>query len=198
MKAIERAVCLSDFFQPKEHGKIKGDCVVCARKTDHGLDVDFSDNFMSWNLLFEGNCICPNCYELTRNQDYRRTSWVASRNGVEFLRRDEILRFLQRPPRPPFAIYITKTGKKQGFLKLVMKVALTKKNYFVAFDDNLIYVDGGLKGMIRLARGAIKLGFYKRELLNGPNVRHWKHRQLCDQITHNLKNQLWGLVVYAA
>jgi len=185
----------SEFFKPN-YGSLSGKCVICGFKTDKGHPVEFSDNFTAWNLLHEGNCICEFCYELVKNQDYRRKSWIATVEGVKFLKKDEILPTLLDPPIP-FAIYITRTGKKQGFLQVISKVNYSKERFFIAFDDELIYVERDqLNEMVDLAKRARKLGFTKSDLRE-PSVKRWKYRDVCEAISDFSKNPLWEVVVYA-
>ena len=186
---------LSEFFEPIV-GNLKGKCVVCGFSTEKGHPVNFSENFTAWNLLQEGNCICEHCFALLKNQDYRRHSWIATLDGIEFLKRDEILPKLLDPPIP-FAMYITKTGKKQGFLHLINRVNYSKNHYFLAFDDELIHVNRKtLEEMVKVAEQARKLGFTKSDLYD-PRVKLWKHRDLCERILRFRNNPVWEVVVYA-
>jgi len=188
---------LSELFEPKPGDK-KGQCVVCGCTTEKGHKIDFSNNFTAWPDLQAGNVICEYCYALVRDQQYRRKSWVVSKEGVKFLKKDEILDVLLNPPEPPFGIYITKSGKKQGFLKIINRVNYSRKHYFIAFEDNLIYVDVELlKRMVEVAKTARSLKFSKTELLQGARTYHWEHEELCGSI-EELKNMpLWEVVVFA-
>lgn len=188
---------VSQFFPPTP-GSRNGKCIICAHYTEKGHDVDFSGNFTSWNLLQEGNCICEYCYTLCRDQQYRRKSWVASLKGVRFLKRDEILPVLLEPPEPPFAVYITKSGKKQGFLHIVNRVNYNKNHYCIAFEDSILFVErSSLREMVEIARQARNLKFSKSELLNGPSAKHWEYKELCMKIEHLSRNPVWEVVVFA-
>ena len=187
----------SQFFPPT-NGDVHGTCVVCGFATERGHKVDFSDNFTSWNLLQEGDCICEFCYTLCRDQQYRRKSWVATPEHIRFLQRTEILKYLTEPPHPPFAIYITKSGKKQGFLHLINRVNYSREHYYLAYEDTLLFVTrSDLVEMADVAAKARALKFSKKELLTEPTVKHWEHRELCEQIIEFSKNPVWEVVVYA-
>ena len=189
------ALRASEFLVPIK-GNIEGTCVICGYYTKYGHKVKLSDNFTMWSLLQEGNCICEYCYELLKNQDYRRKSWIATTNGVKFIKRHDVLPFMLKP-EVPFAMYITRTGKKQGFLHIVNRVNYSREHYFVAFDDELIYVNRGiLVNMVDVATEARKLGFRKMDLID-PATRMWKYRDLCNEIVKYKGNPLWRLVVYA-
>jgi len=188
---------ISEFFKPL-CGEQRGICIVCGTKTDAGNDIDFSSNFTSWSLLQEGSCICEYCYTLCRSQDYRRKSWVASESGVRFLDRTEILPTLLNPPAPPFAIYLTKSGKKQGFLHLITRPSYSINRYFIAFEDKLILIDRTmLEKLITIVKQARELKFSKTELMTTPHTNKWEHRQLCEQIIKYNKNPMWEVIVFA-
>jgi len=187
---------LSDLFPPSP-GNVGGKCIVCGRMTKSGHRIDFSDNFTMWALLQEGDCICEHCYTLCRDQKYRRKSWVATKDGIKFLEKKDLLSTLLSPPNPPFAIYITKSGKKQGFLLLVKRPSLSRDRFFIAFEDSLVWVDRKkLEEMVAVAEAARKLKFRKSDLLD-PSTKCWVHRDLCEKIVEFRKNPLWEVVVYA-
>jgi len=195
MKNIKYIARLSEFFEPTI-GYLSGKCIICGFDTKKGHKIELSDNFTAWSLLQEGNCICEYCYTLLKNQDYRRRNWIATLNGVEFLKRHEILPKLLDPPIP-FAIYITKTGKKQGFLHLINRVNYSKDRYFIAFDNELIHVyRKTLEEMVKVAEQARKLGFAKSDLYD-PKVKLWKYQDLCEKILRFRNNPVWEVVVYA-
>jgi CRISPR type IV-associated protein Csf1 len=189
---------ISELLQKRE-GRLVGRCVVCGFESAHGHPVDFSENFCGWSFLQEGNLICEYCYPLCReSQEYRRKSWVISGIGVSFLKKEEVLNLVLNPPKPPFAMYVTKTGKKQGFLQLVNRVNYSRENYVLAFDDELINVSVvKAKKFCKLIEEARKKGFTKKELLNSPSTNRWKDRGLCEKIMVLTKNPLWRLMVYA-
>jgi hypothetical protein len=94
-------------------------------------------------------------------------------------------------------MYITKTGKKQGFLHLINRVNYSRDRYFIAFDDELIFVEREkLKEMLLLAEQARKLGFSKSDLIS-PSVKRWMHREICERILEFSGNPVWQVVVYA-
>ncbi|CAI1494226.1 conserved protein of unknown function (plasmid) [Thermococcus nautili] len=188
---------LSDLLQP-EKGDKAGVCVVCGRETKHGHSIPFSEKFTNWPQLQAGEVICEHCYPLVKNQDFRRHSWVLSKEGVRFLKRDEVLDVLLNPPEPPFGIYVTKTRKKQGFLRLVTRTNYSRSRYFIAFDDELIFVDRAvLKEMVEVGRKALELGFTKTELLSGPKIAHRVYSDIVKKIEEFRGNPLWEVVVYA-
>jgi len=193
----EVVCCLSRLFPPTPGNK-RGQCVVCSLETERGHPVDFSQNFTSWSELVEGDCICEYCYTLCRDQKYRRKSWIATLKGIRFLSRKDVLPVLLDPPEPPFAVYVTKSGKKQGFLHILNKVALSRDTFFIAFEDRAVFVDRPtLKEMYDLAFHCVNDLKFKKSYLVDPPVKCWKYREECEMIMRYRKNPLWEVVVYA-
>jgi CRISPR type IV-associated protein Csf1 len=192
---------LSDFFEPQEYGDIEGSCIVCGRITDEGLEIDYSSNFTKWNLLEAGNCICPNCYELTRNQDYRRSMWISTKEGITKFKKDDMLGYILNPPEPPFGMYLTRTWQKQGFFKLINKVNYSRHHYFTALDMQVIRVDlDEAKKMAELGETLRDEGITKEELETG-EFRPHRYKdislQLIEQVKEFANQKLWRLIVYA-
>ena len=118
-------------------------------------------------------------------------------DGIQFLTRKDVLPTLLEPPEPQFAIYVTKSGKKQGFLLLMNRVSTSRDTYYVAFEDSLIFVERMIiKEMAEVAKEARKLKFTKSDLVN-PSVKRWEHEGLCEKILRYRSNPLWEVVVYA-
>lgn len=184
----------------KTEGKEKGKCIACGFDSDKGHKPDFSANFLSWNIFQEGNILCEYCYTLCRSsQDYRRRSWTLSKKGIEFLKKENFTETILNPPEPPFAIYLTETGQKQGFLHLINRPNHSKKKYILAFDDKIINVDlSEANRFNQLISKARELKFTKTELRNSPSAHRWKERELCEQIIKYSKNPLWQVMVYAS
>jgi len=191
---------LSKLFPISRRGKIKGRCVLCTEETEEGLKVDFSSSFQSWNVLYEGNCLCPHCYELARNQDYRRRSWVATASGVRHYKREELFEILKNPPTPPFGIYITRTGQKQGFLQLIMKTATNRDNFHVAFENDILLIDRKrFIEMSALVERVRERKITKRELTTGKLFAGNFKKLSLDEVQKIKKlagNPVWELVVY--
>ena len=203
LKMSKQILYLSDFFEPSEdmYGDIEGPCIVCGRATEQGHEIDYSANFTKWNLLQAGNCICPNCYELTRNQDYRRSMWVANKDGITRFKKEDMLDHILNPPEPPFGMYLTRTWQKQGFFKLINKVNYSRNSYFTALDMQVIRVN------LELARKMAELGqklrekkVTKVELESGELSAH-RYKEidlsLVEQVKKYSKQKLWSLIVYA-
>jgi CRISPR type IV-associated protein Csf1 len=185
---------------PATEGKEAGQCVACGFRSDKGNKIDFSDNFLGWNQFQSGSILCEYCYTLCRSsQDYRRRSWVLSRDGIRFIRREEIIGCILEPPEPPFAIYLTETGQKQGFLSLISRPNFSRTRYILAFDDKLVNVEAGQARKFHdIISKARDMKFTKTELMSSPSAHRWKDREICEQIMQFSKNPLWQVIVYAS
>ena len=199
---MNEILVLSDFFPVETKGEITGKCVVCGRSTNKGLEIDYSKRFTNWNLLQGGTCICPPCHELTRNQAYRRSMWVANKEGITFFKKKEMLHYILTPPHPPFAMYLTRTWKKQGFFRLINKINYSREHYVIALDMQLIQVNREkateMKETAELLR---KQKITKTELISGQFYSH-RYAILDPSLIYKIqqeyiKNPLWELIVYA-
>lgn len=195
---------ISEFFKPRSveiYENIEGSCVVCGRKTAQGHKTDYSSNFTLWSLLQAGNCICPECYELTRNQKYRRSMWVANEEEIIFFKKKDMLEHILNPPKPPFAMYLTKTWQKQGFFKLINKVNYSRENYFTALDMEIFFVNRHVADkMASFGEELRDRGLTKKELKTG-EVLAYRYKEFhisqIEKLKKYAKQKLWRLIVYA-
>ena len=74
-------------------GTIAGRCLLCGEHTDVGVNMKkvVSSNFMSWNRLSAGDCICPPCAWIFQDKVFRINSWVVSETGFRTLQRTDVL-----------------------------------------------------------------------------------------------------------
>jgi len=115
-----------------------------------------------------GSCICPMCWFVYKTQRFRQSMWVASLAGTRFFKHGDARAILLDPPDPPFAIYLTRTWKKQGWLLLMNRVNLDRDRFLVAEDERLIAVSrADLRLKSELADGMLRQGLTKTTLLEG-------------------------------
>uniref|UniRef100_A0A7C5SZ05 Uncharacterized protein n=1 Tax=Thermocrinis ruber TaxID=75906 RepID=A0A7C5SZ05_9AQUI len=186
---------------------MKGECVLCGRATERGHPVEFSENFTSYNLLREGNCICEYCYTLVKNQEFRRRSFVLSREGVRFLSREECREVLLSPPDPPFFIYITQSGQRQGWLSAMHCVSYSKERFWVSTDfvGHFLASLRELKRMDELISVLRKAGVSKSSLRSG-ELSMAEYRKLFEKNLSHLWNEVreyvktpeWEVMCYVA
>jgi len=192
---------------PPTYGNLKGECVLCGRHTESGHPVEFSENFTSYNLLREGDCICEHCYTLLKNQEFRRRSFVLSREGVRFLSREECREVLLSPPDPPFFIYITQSGQRQGWLSAMHCVSYSRERFWVSTDfvGHFLVNLQELKRMDGLIADLRKAGVSKGALRSG-ELSAVEYRKLFEKNLSHLWNEVrayvktpeWEVLCYVA
>lgn len=156
-----------------ETGNIHGTCVICGANTDIGLSVKnvVSDNFTGWSRLVSGHCFCPDCAYLFSDSTFRKKSWVASaEDGFRTFKNDEAISILFNPPKPPFFIYIAKTGQRQSWLACLHRVAGSRERFFFgheSYDVPILFEWERAADMHSQVVTALQLGITKTELLSG-------------------------------
>ena len=123
-----------------EPGAIPGNCLLCGTATENGwLPTGFTDTVARRYIIPGGTVFCPLCRGMMRHRHCRTRCWVATRNGVHFssIGDDTFWRALVDPPEPPFAIYHTKGGKKQGWIGILYKVNYSRNSYWIGTDRSL-------------------------------------------------------------
>jgi len=134
---------LTHLIKPEKLGNLKGRCIFCYQFTQHGFSIDeIPDTFTDWDkvLTSSSNVVCEYCFMFLKNPDFRRRSWIIYNNQIHFLKsRKEVLKFIQDPPNPPFAIYVIKQGKKHGWIQMMYKgVNYSREVLTIGFEDELI------------------------------------------------------------
>ncbi len=161
-------LCLATKQEPPK-GNITGICVMCGQETNAGIPLKncVSDNFMGWNSLFAGNCMCPHCAFLFSDQVFRRKSWVASPEEFRTFKNVEASEILFNPPNPPFFIYIAKIGQRQSWLCCIDRVAGNRNRYFLShehYDVPILFERDKAEGMLSKILESLSLGISKTEL----------------------------------
>ena len=124
-----------------ECGSMKGRCVFCGHYSDQGHQAKLKTKFTGYPYLQSGEIICPFCFELYNNEEYRKSMWVVTNEEFNFFKRADAKEILLSQLSVPFAIYLTKTWKKQGWITLMDKVNYNTENFFVGFDYDVIFVE---------------------------------------------------------
>ena len=175
---------------------MKGRCKICS-EIKEGTRYKFPDTFTSFYLLSAGEIICNDCIKFLKDQSYRRKSWIMINNKIEFIDKKKALQYILEPPRERFVMYLTKTGKKQGFLRILGKWNYNRDRFIVAFDDSIVFVDREkAKKFLEIIKDARKKGFTKSELLGEIKLKHYEYEKLCEEILKNKDNPLWRLLVW--
>jgi len=139
MKFLSQLICNARGIVPKP-SDIIGRCVFCGTYTEAGYPAKLKTNFTGYSYLQAGEVICPYCYELYNNEQYRKNMWFVTEHEFKFFKRTEAKQILLNDLEVPFAIYLTKTWKKQGWIRLMDKVNYSLDTFFVGFDYDVILV----------------------------------------------------------
>ena len=198
-------LCTLGLSTPKGQ-KQKGVCVWCGREVDEVFDIKVSDNFTGWSLFSHGNCMCKYCFAFFSEQSFRKRSWLATASGVSFLKKDEIESILLRPPKPPWFLYITKTGQKQGWLHCIHKVNFSSVSFVIGFEpfdfpiQTNVFEVRKLHGLLSFLRekkitktelltGEFKMKTYERAI-NG------EYEEKLKEAKKQRKREIWELLCY--
>ncbi|MEN2997777.1 MAG: hypothetical protein ABDH28_01890 [Brevinematia bacterium] len=115
--------------------EIEGVCALCGPTLSpafYPLEEVVSDNFVYYNKV-RGNKLCQRCVEMWRDDRFRRSSFLATSNGVMFIKPKEAVQFLLSPTYP-FVIYLTKTYKKQGWLEGFRNISVSSNIFYIHTD----------------------------------------------------------------
>ncbi len=190
-------------YKNPERGNVKGKCVFCTETTEYGFKKVFSGNFTGYNRLFEGNCICEYCNAFFREQKYRKSNFIVTKDNVNFLKRVEILENLLNLPNPPFFIYLTFTYQKQGWLGNFDRISYSGKRFYICTEKNVIYVEiEKLIGYIEFAKELREYKIPKKDMLSELSVNSLKKleeagkRDLKEKLEEIDNKNLWEVIVY--
>lgn len=129
---------LSRLINRPNPGNTPGRCYLCGENTTAGHPGPPSDSFTAWSAVYAGSVICPYCITLVRDRQFRSRSWLATTDTVRFAQPGEgrswLLEAVRHPPDPPFALYLTRNGKKQGWLTLQRYVSTSRQQFWVGTD----------------------------------------------------------------
>jgi CRISPR type IV-associated protein Csf1 len=201
MESLSDLICSARGMIP-EKGTIPGTCIYCGRETPDGHEFKPTGQFTTYQLIQGGTVICPYCNVLKSSQDYRRSMWIVNRDEFIPFKQNEAKHYLQNPLDPPFAMYLTKTWKKQGWPGLVNRINTDKSFFVVGVDYELVFVDANIRdGLLDFAQELIEKGITKTEMLTG-NLHAKSYEKLDydmtvhDRIVSLAGDPLWDLCVY--
>ena len=191
---------------PEEKGDITGSCQACGIETKEGLPPPFSDTFTGFPYLVYGNCFCPHCHAFFKNPSLRKRSWIANqKEGVIHLKRLEAREYILNPPRAPFAFYLTRAGKRQGWLSGMRSLNYNREKYqlLTDFAGNVIMEKNEVRKMNELIEKLRKNKVSKTQLLSG-NYTMYTYRKaiegdwedLIQSAREHIKKPAWEVIVY--
>lgn len=144
---VSSSCTLTELIGLSKPGEAHGYCYLCRRETEHGHLEPPSDQFTAWATVYAGSVLCEWCYPVLHDRRFRSRSWLVTAAGVRFTEPGEDKIWLRdvilSPPEPPFALYLTRGGKKQGWISLVRYVSWSRERYWVGTDwlDRPVHLD---------------------------------------------------------
>lgn len=203
MDTLSKLLCSARYID-LEQGTLAGSCILCGLETSHGHKAELKDTFTAYDLIQGGSCICPECWHVYNEQMYRKKAWVVTPSTFTEVKRDGAKELLLNPPEPPFVIYLTQTWKKQGWLNLINRVNMSKTDYTIGLDYDLIEVNTQkLEEYCTLISEILEKKIMKTELQTG----HFKSKsyeklgydmELIEKIKILVGNPLWNLAIFVS
>ena len=176
---------------------ITGRCIMCRQNSTIVDMGKFSSNFTEYAELSYGEGVCEKCHEIKSNKMYRMSCWIIEDGITTFFKRADIYDVLCRDKKPPFTIYITKTFKTQGYLRILYRPNISQDNFVVGLDREVIPVRRKeIPTLIEFIKSCREQGYTKSELLNGPHTRRYVDRVTCDKINVYRNISMWKILVY--
>lgn len=104
---------------------------------------NLSSGFMDARYVDDSECICIYClacigFNQGRSDWLRTTSFIANRDSLIRLKRDDLWGYLSNPPKPPFVMAVTYSHKKHLSYKAVIN--LTTRIFNVRTDNSNIEI----------------------------------------------------------
>lgn len=203
MKSLSELMIESRNISPP-NGEENGTCIFCGSECENGHPAKLKANFTGYSYLQSGNLICPACFYLYNEQEYRKHMWVASSDGYRTFKRDEGKNILLHPPNIPFAIYFTRTWKKQGWIAIMEKVNYDRDRFYVGFDYDVILIDRiKVREYLNLIESLLSKKISKSELATGQlKPRSLEKIDMDVDLFHRIQTlageNLWQLCVYVS
>lgn len=175
-------------IQNPEQGNLKGICYICGEKTKYGYKSAISNAFTQFSHLTHGSVACEYCYAFLKERKFRNRSWVANGNDVEFLKSKELRPYILNPPEPPFFIYATQGGQRQGWFDAIGYVNYSREKFYIATDWTPVFIASRKKLLEydRLVSELREKKLTKTELRTG----QWRMHRYRKAIEGNYENLL--------
>jgi hypothetical protein len=183
-------ICHSRHLTP-DQGTAPGTCCICGSYTDHGYEWTDTGTFTTFQFILGGDVVCPACWHIKKSRDYRCSMWWVNEKEFRQFKFEEARYALQNPPEPPFAIYFTRTWKKQGWINLVNRANHSKDRFVVGFDYDVIEVDACKRDQhFQFIDDLFQQGLRKTEILAG--IVQPRSCEKIDRETHERLQELRG------
>lgn len=125
-----------------EIGKEKGICLMCSSETQKGFkSKDFIKDarFTNFDILsnIKSKVICEHCAVCMKNDDLRRKSFIASKEKIIYLQKNDIENYifnLKEHVKGEFIVCLTRTFKKHNAFRA--KVNIDAERFYIREEDN--------------------------------------------------------------
>lgn len=135
------------------------------------------------------------------SQEYRRTMWLVTPEEWIPFKKKEGKKILISKKTTPFALYFTKTWKKQGWVSLMNYINESNDHFYVGFDYDVILVDRekleedfiliDYLRKLKISKEEIKTGHFKSKSVNKIN-----DVNIIKKVLNKANSSLWELEVY--
>ena len=159
-------------------------CSLCGRRiAKHRLR--FSEKFVGFPDMFDGDMVCDVCYKIFTSQEFRRRNWAIVGDEVGILDKKQLFKMVSDPPVNSL-IYVKSSGRKMGFLRCLR----------YASSKTMVALCGEDEGPVIVISYPVYLA-PKREmsLLDRFSPREWEHHDLCMKIESMKGDPLWQILV---
>jgi len=169
-------------------------CSLCGRRiARHRLR--FSEKFVGFPDMFDGDMVCDVCYKIFTSQEFRRRNWAIVGDEVGILDKKQLFKMVSDPPVNSL-IYVKSSGRKMGFLRCLRYASSKTMVALCGEDEGPVIVDRQrLRHVLSIAYEAYNTFKRKKTLLEGCSPREWEHHDLCMKIESMRGDPLWQILV---
>lgn len=154
-------------------GQMKGTCCVCGKLTRVGFKAkDYIKNarFTNFDILQEptSQVICENCATCISNADLRRKNFIADKNHIEFLQKNDVENVifdLKNHVESEFVVCMTQSFKKHNSFKATVNIDASK--FVVQLEDDKFTIDTQIHKHLYDVMNEMYLFFSKDEIATG-------------------------------
>ncbi|MHA1910409.1 MAG: hypothetical protein ACTSYA_01825 [Candidatus Kariarchaeaceae archaeon] len=214
VSTVPQLVCQHLSFK---EGEFSGRCVFCGLSSSVGFSLKrIKNSFTAFSHLHVGEIICPECLTLYEDPSFRRRSFFVTRKSFEFLKRGkkskgdlrtvwEVLVSLNTLTQKelPFALWITESYKKHGWLTMTHNLNYSTKRAQITFEETTLFWVPELAFEMREVADKLLKCVYKKNLLQGHYLPSQQNKILENDLWSEYQkaknwatNSLWILVVH--
>ena len=177
-------------------------CAACKRPAADMMEFRPSANFTTYADLSGGHRMMDaTCHMLMTGNKYRQTNWLLEGGKVTTFKRQETIDILLREKIEPFVMYVTTSYKKKAYMQALSMQYRRQDRFRMFFEDHFVPVNTrDVKRMADIVFDALKRGWFKSDLTDGPSPARYEDRAFCKLVraVRDSNRLLWEVVVFAA